>query len=609
MREVIRDVDALDTLIANGRIESNVRRVGAEQEMVLVDSDARPAAVGLDVIRRAQDPRLTTELGLYNVEGNAQPHALRGDGLARLHSEIDDLVDRVGDAAALSGARVLLAGIAPTLRYRDVTREMMTPEDRYKELDASLRELRRGPFQVHIRGVDELDIVSESVMMEACNTSFQFHLQVSAEEFAPMYNAAQWITAALVGIAANAPILFGKRLWSETRIGVFEQSVDDRLAQDRRLSRRGRVSFGSDWVHSSITELFRDDIMRIRPAITFVPDAGDEHIEDPDAPELRALRIHNGTIYRWNRPCFGVADGIAHLRIENRVIPAGPTTLDEMANGAFFAGATLGVGQTIPDLAKRLSFGRAKENFLAAAQHGIAATITGLDGRPASLTDVITRELVPLAREALSGAGVEPGLVARYLDVIEERARARQNGASWMIAVSDRIDERVSPVRRARAITHLLLDRAESGEPVGTWSVPAESEVEGAGYSNPVRVSEIMSHDVWSVRAGDPVELVECIMRWRGFRHVLVEGEDGSSLGVVSRAACDAAGPGRDWTAADLVQRPVIEMEGDTPVNLALERLHAEKADCILVMDDGVRIGIATLADFRCPAGAPSNAG
>ncbi|MCB0675023.1 MAG: CBS domain-containing protein, partial [Saprospiraceae bacterium] len=193
----------------------------------------------------------------------ALPRVLAGGGLREVHSEIDELIALVARAARPADARVLLAGIAPTLRHRDVSREMMTPDARYRELDAALRELRRGPFHVFLRGIDELEIESDSVMLEACNTSFQVHLQVDADEFTPMYNAAQWITAALVGVAANAPCLFGKRLWHETRIGLFEQSVDDRLARDRTIARRGRVSFGEDWLRGPVTDLFRDDIMRI----------------------------------------------------------------------------------------------------------------------------------------------------------------------------------------------------------------------------------------------------------------------------------------------------------------------------------------------------------
>ena len=302
-----------------------------------------------------------------------------------MERELNELLSLVRKSAETFGADVLLSGILPTLQKSDLTLENLAPIPRYSQLNEGVMRLRGGPFSIHIKGLDELQITHDNVMMESCNTSFQVHFQTSPAEFAVAYNMAQAITAPVLAAAVNSPLLFGHRLWQETRVALFQHSIDSRSRNQLARSQPTRVSFGDRWLKNSVVELFHDQISRFRPIMITQPD------EDPfqvlargEVPLLSALRMHNGTVWRWNRACYGVADGIAHLRIENRALPSGPTVQDEMANAAFFVGLMVALPHEYGEIAKRLSFDDAKENFFAAARHGLNAQLRWLDGKSLS---------------------------------------------------------------------------------------------------------------------------------------------------------------------------------------------------------------------------------
>ena len=315
-RALLNEVRALEEMLDRNMFEKGVRRIGAEQEMFLIDSSLHAAPAAIKILDRATDERLTTELGQFNLEANLTPLSYGGDCLSSMEQELNQVLDYTREHARAVDADVLLAGILPTLRRSDITLDMMTPKQRYFELNRVMSNQRGGDFHVLIKGVDQLEMLHDSVMLEACNTSFQIHFQVGQDEFASLYNIAQAVTAPVLAAAANSPILLGKRLWAETRIALFERSVDTRKSYQTDRGNQPRVHFGNKWVEESVLELFKEDISRQRIVIAVEPDENDlEVVLGGGVPKLKALRLHNGTIYRWNRPCYGINDGIPHLRL------------------------------------------------------------------------------------------------------------------------------------------------------------------------------------------------------------------------------------------------------------------------------------------------------
>src|SRR5262252_1094238 len=407
MKALLEDLRALAFMLEEGRVENGVNRIGAEQEMFLIDRDLRPAPISLEVLEQANDPRLTTEIARFNLEANLTPLALTGDCFRRLEGELTELIGLARRGAETLGANVLLAGILPTLQKSDLTLDNLTPVPRYHELNRGVIGLRGGPLAIHIKGLDELHLNHDNVMMESCNTSFQVHFQSSPEQFVNHYNLAQAITAPVLAVAVNSPLLFGHRLWQETRVALFQHSTDERSRPQQARSHPTRVNFGDQWLRDSVVELFHDQICRFRPIIIAQPDENPfEVLARGGTPLLSALRVHNGTVWRWNRACYGVADGVAHLRIENRALPSGPTVVDEIANAAFFTGLMLALVPEYGDISRRMTFDEAKTNFFRAARHGLEAQLQWIDGQTHTAPALILDHLLPLARQGLSSAEV-----------------------------------------------------------------------------------------------------------------------------------------------------------------------------------------------------------
>ena len=403
MKALLEDLRALAFMLEDGRIESGVMRVGAEQEMFLIDRYLRPAPVSLEVLKHANDERLTTEIARFNLEANLTPLELTDNCFSRIEQELTELIATARNSAATQGADVLLAGILPTLQKSDLTLDNLTPVARYRELDRGVIRLRGGPLSIHIKGLDELYLTHDNIMMESCNTSFQVHFQSNAKDFANHYNIAQAITAPVLAVAVNSPLLFGQRLWQETRVALFQHSTDERSRPQLARNQPTRVSFGDRWLRDSVVELFHDQITRFRPIMITQPDENPfEVLARGETPSLSALRMHNGTVWRWNRACYGVTEGVPHLRIENRALPSGPTIVDEIANAAFFVGLMAALPQAYGDIAKRMAFDDAKLNFFRAARHGLDAQFLWLDGQSHSASSLILDHLLPLAR-----AGIE----------------------------------------------------------------------------------------------------------------------------------------------------------------------------------------------------------
>ena len=374
----------------------------------------------------------------------------------------------------------------------------------------------------------------DNLMFESCCCSFQVHLQVGAEEFASLYNLSQGISAPLIAVSTNSPLLTGHRLWHETRVALFQHSNDERSSARQARDHPPRASFGEGWIKNSAIEIFREDITRFRVILTKQID------EDPFAtlsrgqlPELAALRLHNGTVWRWNRPCYGINDGVAHLRIEHRSMPAGPTIIDEMANAALFYGLMTALPGEYGEFEKLITFDEVKTNFFAAARYGLKSQLTWVDGRDHPASKLLLEQLLPAARQGLKQAGVETEDINRYLDVIEERVERDQTGALWSLRSLAAMDEESPPETRDCALTESMLEHQQTGKPVSGWPLATLKRPSASSHDNQT-VAQLMSTDLFTVRPDDLVDLAASVMDWSHIRHVPVEDGDGRLVGVIS---------------------------------------------------------------------------
>ncbi|MEM9494088.1 MAG: hypothetical protein AAGC55_33390, partial [Myxococcota bacterium] len=348
----------------------------------------------------------------------------------------------------------------------------MSPNPRYLSLNNALTQQRGGDFHISIKGTDELQITHDNVMLESCNTSFQIHFQVSPNEFARLYNVAQAITAPVLAAAVNSPVFLGKRLWHETRVALFQLSVDERSTTHQTRNFPPRVTFGTGWLRESVLEIFREQIARFRILLgTDLQEDSLEQVSRGIVPQLKALRVHNGTTYRWNRACYGVADGTAHLRIENRVLPAGPTVYDEMANAAFFFGLMAAMSDEYQDISQVMAFDDARENFFEAARHGLKAQCKWFGERLYNARDLILAELLPTARVGLQRSGIDDADIDRYLGLLESRVKSGQTGAQWAFASLAEMGEKGTRDIRERSMTAAMLEHQKGKEPVHTWEI------------------------------------------------------------------------------------------------------------------------------------------
>jgi CBS domain-containing protein/gamma-glutamylcysteine synthetase len=603
MAALLDDVRALEQMLGNNMFESGVRRIGAEQELFIINDSWRPARGvrgGLERLRG--DSHYTTELGQFQLEVNCDPQTLTGDGLTALHTQLDMLVEKARRAAGELGLAVVLMGILPTMQKSDLGIEAMVPSARYMQLNKIVTSLRGGKFEVSIKGLDELILDHDSVMVEACNSSFQVHLQVAPAEFAHMYNLAQLLAAPLMAISANSPIVFNRRLWAETRIALFRQAVDTRRRTSVHRETEARVSFGTRWVRRSIVEIYKEDIARFRALVgTDLDESPLAVLERGGIPQLKALRLHNGTIYRWNRPCFGVTDGKPHLRIENRLMPAGPSTLDEVANAAFWSGMMVELGARELEFTHRIDFDQAGANFYTAAREGIGSHFTWLDGEDVSARELILDRLLPVAEAGLHRQQVNPADIKRYLGVVEERVQTARTGARRQLSSWNSLRDRATPSERATAVVAATVQRQLSGRPVSEWERARldETKVSPKNYQ---RVEHYMTSDLFTVHADDPIEMVANLMIWERIRHVPVEDEEHRLLGVVTHRAVMrfimGGGSPRRTAVAEIMKRDVYTVTPETPTIEALRTMRRLKVGCLPVIHEERLVGIVTEEDF-----------
>jgi CBS domain-containing protein/gamma-glutamyl:cysteine ligase YbdK (ATP-grasp superfamily) len=604
-KAVLNDLQALEKMLAGGLMESGALRIGAEQEMFLVDSAFHPAPLVLEIIETAQDGRLTTEIGRFNLEANLTPLDFTGDCLRKLETELNEVIGIVKNAAKKFDADTVLCGILPTIQQSDLKEENLTPSPRYKELNRVLTALHGEERIVHIKGLDEIKLHLQDTFTEFCNTSFQIHLQDPKDEFSRYYNWAQAITAPVLASAVNSPILLGHRLWHETRLALFQHSTDERSTVQQERSRPARVTFGRDWVKDSILEIFHEDVARFRIILTRELEENSlEVLEQGKIPGLHAWRMHNGTVWRWNRACYGRINGKPSLRIEARFLPSGPTVADEMANSAFFLGLMMALPEEFGDVTKtELSFDDAKINFFSTARYGLKSQIAWIDGRNYPAQNLILEELLPRARHGLRALNIDAADIEKYLGILEERVSMAKTGAQWMLDSLSHMDKAAKANVRLRTLTAAMVKNQETGEPVHKWSL-AEIEEKTDWIDNYRTVEQFMSRDLFTVRPEDIIDLAANLMEWRHIRHVPVEDANGDLVGIVSHRDLLRLFAERreiisdEIIVKDVMRKDLITISPETRTLEALYLMREKNIGCLPVVRNKKLIGLITAHDF-----------
>lgn len=598
IHHLLNDIKALDLMIEKGLIEESPLRIGAEQEFCLVNNQFLPESKSLELLKDIDDDHFTTEIGNYNLEINLDTLELGKDCFSKLHKQLDRLLEKAKKATSKKDIKIILTGILPSLSVNNVDEESMTDVERYSVLNDAIKNTRKQNFDIHIKGVDEINLHHGSVMLEGCNTSFQMHLQLNPKTFVDNYNWAQAIAGPVLSACTNSPLLFGKELWSETRIALFTQSVDTRAKSFLLNEKQSRVSFGSKWQTGSITDIFKDNISRFRSFLTtdFTRNSVDL-LNNNETPKLRALRLHNGTVYPWNRVCYGEINGKPNLRIENRYIPSGPTTIDEIANMMFWVGVMLGKPKKYNNIHEQWDFKDVKTNFFNAARYGMATQFYW-NGKYISSYNLILNELLPIAYKGLYSAGISPKDAEHYLKVIKNRVQGT-NSSEWLVRNFRGLLKKYKPYEAAQVLTAKMYEKQEKGYPVSTWSMLHHADK--SPFKKNRVVKHVMSSDIFSVDKKDSIELVLNIMKWKNIHHMPVIGGDRELVGLISwtdvKTYLDHPKQQND-SVSKLMKTDITTIDEYTLIEDAKKLMEENKIGSLPVVKNKKLIGLVTLNDF-----------
>jgi hypothetical protein len=463
-------LDVFARMLRESRFDPEQRSVGLEIELNLTDDGGDPAMLNAAALEAIADPDFQTELGRFNVEINVPPRLLEEDTFGELEEGVRRSLNHAEERARTVGAHMMLIGILPTVGEQHLTRDSFSDNPRYELLNEQIFAARGEDLEISIGGIERLATFADTIAPEAACTSVQLHQQVEPAAFANFWNAAQAIAGAQLGVAANSPFFFGRELWRETRIALFEQATDTRPDELKAQGVRPRVWFGERWI-TSIFDLFEENV-RYFPALLPVCEPEDpvETLARGDIPHLAELRLHNGTIYRWNRPIYDVVRGRPHLRVENRILPAGPTVLDILANAAFYYGLLRVLVEEDRPLWTQMSFSAAEENFHVGARDGIEARVYWPGVGEVPVAELVLRRLLPQAHEGLELLGIAAADRDRLLGAIERRCVTLRNGASWQSATFHRLyDGGLERDEALRQMTVRYRELMHANEPVHDW--------------------------------------------------------------------------------------------------------------------------------------------
>ena len=474
--KVLSDLDVFERMLEGSRFDFTRPLMGLEIELNLVDGDRlAPAMINREVLADLDEEDFQTEVGRYNIEMNVPPRPMAGDQAVRLERWLSQSLRRAGDAARGHDARVAAVGIVPTLMPELFDGSWLSDGMRYQALNDSLLRERGEGFELDIQGPTGERVTSyhDTIGPLSGCTSVQLHQQVTPQDFPFYWNGASIISSVQVAIGANSPYLFGKRLWAESRIPLFTQMTDTRSIELKHQGVRPRAYFGNGWI-TSIFDLFEENV-RSFPAL--LPETSDEDpvqvLESGGVPSLKDLKLHNGTVWRWNRPIYDTIQGVPHLRVENRVLPAGPTVVDMVANACFYYGLLEAATSSGRPIWTKMPFATAEKNFVDAAKHGISSTQTWPGFGTVPVVDLVTNHLLDVADDGLAALGLRREVRSHFLSVIEGRCQNRTNGASWQIETTETFEAAGYTREDAlREMFRIYMDHSEDNLPVHTWPVP-----------------------------------------------------------------------------------------------------------------------------------------
>jgi CBS domain-containing protein len=603
LRRLLDDIQALEYMIEHGVIESGISRIGAEQEICLVRDDLRAAMTAPPILKFLNHPNYTNELAQWNLEINLDPQDVKPGCLKAMDRQLAELLEIGEKQASQYQSHLLLTGILPTIRKSELDHKFMTPSARFRAFDKILRELRGEDFLLYIEGVDEVYLKHSSILFEACNTSFQAHLQVDPGEFADRYNWAQVIAAPVLAATVNSPLLLGKELWAETRIALFRQSIEIRHASNYMRDRQPRVAFGYDWLKSSASEIFKNDLSHylLIMGAEFNEELSTRQLANSIVPRLKAMNVHNGTLYKWNRACYGVGNGKPHLRIECRYIPAGPTRLDEMANLTFW----VGLMNAMPDKCRgawsdHFYFQQVRSNFLKAAQHGLNSELKWFD-KWYSTSQLILEQLLPMAAEGWEKWKISQDEYGPYLKVIEDRVAKRQTGSNWIIKSLRQLRRNNSVDESLLIITKFMKENSLTERPVHEWETPSSATLRDIP-NRYERVDSIMVTNLITVRGDDLVDFAAELMNWNQFQHLPVENNSGEIIGIVSKKDIErfrnSGNDDRDALVEACMISEIFVVFPETSLDKAERVMIANGIGSMPVVRDNRIIGLITVKDI-----------
>ncbi|MDH5576200.1 MAG: glutamate--cysteine ligase [Nitrospirota bacterium] len=478
-QRLTQSLQALEHLVEQPGFGEGPLTLGAELELSIINSQGQAYSINRTLLNCAHDAHLQLELDRFNLEYNLSPVVLAGHPFSHLRTQLANAIQSLEACAQGLGGRIVPIGILPTLCAEELDSSVMSDLPRYRALSSRLRRLRDGPFCVHINGPEPLTVACSDVTLEGATTSFQIHLRVNPQDFARVYNAAQLVTPLVLGLSANSPIFLQHRLWEETRVALFKQAIDSRKVQEGSWQPPARVSFGHGWVRRGAYELFAEAVALHSPLLPVLSREDPmECLRRGQLPQLEELRLHQGTVWRWNRAIYDAsADG--HVRVEFRALPSGPTPIDMAANAAFLIGLTLGMRHQIDKILHQFPFEYANRNFYRSAEFGMEAMLVWPNMATHGLREksvcALAKELLPVAEQGLEEFGVDKEEIQTMLNVIRERLDACINGARWQLHRMEQYEKRGQA--RPIALTSMLEDylrASRTGAPVSQWRLDPE---------------------------------------------------------------------------------------------------------------------------------------
>jgi CBS domain-containing protein/gamma-glutamylcysteine synthetase len=607
MKHVFRDMRALKTMLDDDWFETDIIRIGAEQELCMVDAHGKVFPKSMEVLDALGEGNYTTEFARFNLEINMEPLEFTGDSLSQMEHNLHKEVEHVRNTVQNMGGDILLTGILPTIRKMDVDIKNLTPLQRYEALCEAINRLRGKEFELRIQGMDELLMRFDSPLLEACNTGFQVHLQVKPNEFVSRYNIAQAVTAPVLACAVNSPVLFGKRLWAETRVALFHQSIDTRQVGEHLRDSSPRVTFGNQWLEDSILDIYKEDISRYRVMLSAeIEEEVEQMMKEGKPPQLMALNVHNSSVYRWNRPCYGVGNGKPHLRIENRIFPSGPTVVDEVANAAFWLGLLNGFEDEYTDITQELDFDDARMNFFAASKMGLDTKFVWTKDRKITAVDLIKDELLPIAKHGLQKADINDSDIETYLSVIEDRVESAQTGSYWVVKSYGSLIKEGNREQTLSAITNAMIKNQKKGEPAHKWGL---ARIEDMDHWKPssLMVEEFMTTDLFTVRKDDILEFVANLLDWRRIRYVPVEDDQKHIVGLITmrkvlREYTKVVNEDEEalinQTVDDIMEQNPVTIHPEASIMEAMEIMQKQKIGCLPVVKNSRLVGVITEDNF-----------